>query len=66
MINSISLSGGIPGKSSGKTFGYITTYITTSYISYIGRIDDLKGLEIVEVAYGGLATGRGVIGLRVM
>jgi hypothetical protein len=43
----------------------LTSYITTSYISYIGKIDDLEGLEIVEVAYGGLAAGRGVIWLRV-
>jgi hypothetical protein len=43
----------------------LTTYVTTSYTSYIGKIDDLDGLEIVEVAYGGLAAGRGVIWLRV-
>jgi hypothetical protein len=29
------------------------------------KIDDLEGLEIVEVTYGGLAAGRGVIWLRV-
>jgi hypothetical protein len=29
------------------------------------KIDDLEGLEIVEVAYEGLAAGRGVIGLRI-
>jgi hypothetical protein len=29
------------------------------------KIDDLEGLEIVEVAYGGLATRRGVIWLRI-
>jgi hypothetical protein len=43
----------------------LTTYVTTSYTSYIRKIDDLDGLEIVEVAYGGLAAGRGVIWLRV-
>jgi hypothetical protein len=43
----------------------LTTYITTSYISYIGKIDDLERLEIIEVAYGGLTAGRGVIWLRV-
>jgi hypothetical protein len=36
----------------------LTIYVTTSYTSYIGKIDDLEGLEIVEVAYGGLAAGR--------
>jgi hypothetical protein len=25
------------------------------------KIDDLEGLEIIEVAYGGLAAGRGMI-----
>jgi hypothetical protein len=29
------------------------------------KIDDLEGLEIVEVAYGGLAAGRGMIWLRI-
>jgi sensor histidine kinase YesM len=29
------------------------------------NIDDLEGLEIVEVAYGGLAVGRGMIWLRI-
>jgi hypothetical protein len=29
------------------------------------KIDDLEGLEIVEIAYGGLAAGRGIIWLRV-
>jgi hypothetical protein len=43
----------------------LTTYVTTSHTSYIGKIDDLEGLEIVEVAYRGLAAGRGVIWLRV-
>jgi hypothetical protein len=43
----------------------LTTYVTTSYISYIGKIDDLIILEIVEVAYGGLAAGRGMIWLRI-
>jgi hypothetical protein len=37
----------------------LTTYVTTFYTSYIWKIDDLNGLEIVEVASGGLATGRG-------
>jgi hypothetical protein len=39
----------------------LATYVTTFYTSYIWKIDDLDGLEIVEVAYGGLAAGRGVI-----
>jgi hypothetical protein len=43
----------------------LTTYVTTFYTSYIGKIDDLDGLEIIEAAYGGLATGRGVIWLGV-
>jgi hypothetical protein len=29
------------------------------------KIDDLEGLEIIEVAYGGLAAGRGMIWLRI-
>jgi hypothetical protein len=29
------------------------------------KIDNLEGLEIVEVAYGGLAAGRGMIWLRI-
>jgi hypothetical protein len=29
------------------------------------KIDDLEGLEIVKVAYGGLAAGRGMIWLRI-
>jgi hypothetical protein len=29
------------------------------------KIDDLEGLKIVEVAYGGLAAGRGMIWLRI-
>jgi hypothetical protein len=29
------------------------------------KIDDLERLEIVEVAYGGLAAGRGMIWLRI-
>jgi hypothetical protein len=43
----------------------LTTYITKFYPSYIGKIDDLDGLKFVEVAYRGLAAGRGVIWLRV-
>jgi hypothetical protein len=43
----------------------LTTYVTTFYTNYICKIDDLNSLEIVEVAYGGLAAGRGVISLRV-
>jgi hypothetical protein len=43
----------------------LTTYVTTFYTSYICKIDDLNSLEIIEVAYGGLAAGRGVIWLRV-
>jgi hypothetical protein len=29
------------------------------------KIDDLEGLEIIKVAYGGLAAGRGMIWLRI-
>jgi hypothetical protein len=43
----------------------LTTYVTTFYTSYIGKIDDLNSLEIVEIAYGGLAAGRGVIWLSI-
>jgi hypothetical protein len=43
----------------------LTIYVTTSYTSYIRKIDDLEGLEIIEVAYKGLAAGRGMIWLRV-
>jgi hypothetical protein len=43
----------------------LTTYVTIFYASYIRKIDDLDKLEIVEIAYGGLAAGRGVIWLRV-
>jgi hypothetical protein len=43
----------------------LTTYVTTFYTIYIWKIDDLDELEIVEVAYGGLAAERGVIGQRV-
>jgi hypothetical protein len=43
----------------------LTTYVTTFYTSYIGKIDDWDSLEIIEVAYGGLAAERGVIWLRV-
>jgi hypothetical protein len=43
----------------------LTTYITTFYTNYICKIDDLGGLKIIEVAYEGLAAGRGVIGMRV-
>jgi hypothetical protein len=43
----------------------LTTYVTTSYTKYIRQIDDLDGLKIIEITYGGLATGRGVIWLRV-
>jgi hypothetical protein len=37
-----------------------TTYVTTFYTNYIQEIDDLDELKIVEVAYGGLAAGRGM------
>jgi hypothetical protein len=43
----------------------LTTYVTTFYTNYICKIDDLNSLEIVEVAYGGLAAGRGMIWLRI-
>jgi hypothetical protein len=43
----------------------LTTHVTTCYTSYIEKIDDLEGLEIVEIAYGRLAAGRGIIWLRV-
>jgi hypothetical protein len=43
----------------------LTTYVTSLYTSYNWTIDDLDRLEIVEVAYGGLAAGRGVIWLTI-
>jgi hypothetical protein len=43
----------------------LTTYVTIFYTRYIIRVDDLDRLAIVEVAYGGLAVGRGMIWLRV-
>jgi hypothetical protein len=43
----------------------LTTYVTTLYTGYILRIDDLNKLEIIKVAYRGLAAGRGVIWLTV-
>jgi uncharacterized membrane protein len=43
----------------------LTIYVTTSYTSYIRKIDDLEGLEIIEVTYGRLAAGGGMIWLRV-
>jgi hypothetical protein len=43
----------------------LTTYVTSFYTNHNWKIDDLGELEIVEVAYGGLATGRGVIWLGI-